>query len=119
LVWNTDSLSFVLVDDLTSDPVVTVIVQTPDGDLRFMAEIIMEGAVMTLRGFHVQDAQANAFGAGNLKVLARTMMERMNLDGLVVEGAARTTGANPARRPGILRFARDHRPAPAKRESGS
>jgi hypothetical protein len=117
-MWASDSLSFELVGDLTSDPVVTVIVQTPDGDLRFMAEIIIEGAVMTLRGFHVQGAAANAFGAGNLKVLARAVMERMNLDGLVVEGAPRTTGANPARRPGILRFSRDHRPSSAQRPNG-
>jgi hypothetical protein len=107
------AISFEIIDDLTADPVVTVVVATPDGTLRFMAEPEMARSALILRGVHVQDAWANALGAGNLKVLARTVMERMELDGLVVEGALRTTGASPGRRPGVLRFSRSVRPAPA------
>jgi hypothetical protein len=112
-VWDPAGISFEIIDDMTSDPVVTVVVSTPGGTLRFMAEPEMSGSTLILRGVHVQDAWANAVGAGNLKVLARTVMERMDLDGLVVEGALRTTGASPGRRPGVLRFSRYVRPAPA------
>ncbi|CAH2605875.1 protein of unknown function (plasmid) [Rhodovastum atsumiense] len=37
-VWSPEDLSFELVNDLTSDPVVTITVQSPVGTLRFMAE---------------------------------------------------------------------------------
>jgi hypothetical protein len=89
---------------LTSDPVVTIVVHTPGRVLRFMAEPEISGTTLILRGFHVQDAWANAVGAANLRVLAQAVMERLELDGLVVEGAVRTSGANPGRRPGVLRF---------------
>jgi len=112
-VWNAADVSFDMVDDLTSDPVVTIIVRTPDGRLRVMAEPEMAGCTLILRRVHVQDAWPNAIGVANLKMLARVVMERMDVDGLVVEGAFRTTGANPGRRPDILRFSRRVRPAPA------
>jgi hypothetical protein len=117
-VWDAADLSFEMVDDLTSDPVVTIIVQTPAGRLSFMAEPEMIGSTLVLHRVHVQDAWANAVGATNLMRLARTVMERMDIDGLVVEGAVRTTGANPGHRPRVLRFARRVRPATAERERG-
>ena len=74
-----------------------------------MEEPEIAGPTLILRGVHMQGARPNAIGAGNLKVLARVVMERMELDGLVVEGALRTTGANPGHRPRPIRFARRHR----------
>ncbi|MGH7211436.1 MAG: hypothetical protein ACREF1_08255 [Acetobacteraceae bacterium] len=112
-LWDAAGLSFEMVDDLTSDPVVTIAVETPDGTLRFMAEPEAAGATLILRGMHVHGASANAIGAANLMVVAQAVMERMNLDGLVVEGALRTTGANPGHRPRVLRFSRRVRPASA------
>lgn len=111
-MWNTEDITFEIIDDLTSDPVVTVWVSTPDGTLKFMAEPEQQGMTMILHRTHVQDANANAIGHGNLMVLARALMERMDFDGLVVKGALRTTGANPGRRPHPLRFTRRIRPPP-------
>jgi len=37
-MWRAEDISFDFVDDLTSDPVMTVLVSTPAGTLRFMAE---------------------------------------------------------------------------------
>ncbi|MEO8716329.1 MAG: hypothetical protein ABI369_15090 [Acetobacteraceae bacterium] len=112
-MWSTADISFEMVDDMTSDPVVTVTVSTPGGTLRFMAEPEVQGSTLVLRRAHAQGARANAVGAGNLLVVAQALMERMDFDGLVVEGAIRTTGANPGRRPRIHRFARRVRPSPA------
>jgi hypothetical protein len=112
-MWSIEDIAFEIIDDLTSDPVVTVVVSTPDGTLKFMAEPEQQGSTLILHTTHVQDARANAMGHGNLMVLAQALMERMGFDGLVVEGAIRTTGANPGRRPRPLRFTRRVRPAPA------
>jgi hypothetical protein len=116
-VWRPGDLSFVLINDATDHPVVTAQIMTPSGVLYAMAEpeLTPDGRVLTLRGVHMhggEGAGANAIGHANLKVLARTVMERMDFDELVVEGAVRTTGANPGHRPGPLRFRRRVRPPP-------
>jgi len=118
-MWAITGISFESVNDMTDDPVVTVSVATPAGVLKFTAEPIQRGNTLILRGTHVQDASPNAIGAGNLMVIAQAVMEGMGFDGLVVEGALRTTGANPGRRPRAVRFARSFRPAPSLRPSGS
>jgi hypothetical protein len=112
-MWRPADISFDMIDDLTADPVVTVVVTTPDGTLRVMAEPEMGAGVLILRRLHIQDGVPNAIGAGNLLVLARTLMERMDFDGLLIEGALRTTGANPGHRPAALRFTRAVRAAAA------
>jgi hypothetical protein len=109
-MWRIEDISFELVDDMTSDPVVTAVVVTPAGRLIFMAEPRIAGLILELRGTHVHGAQRNAVGAGNLLMLAQAVMERMGYDGIVVKGALRTTGANPGHRPRDLRFTRRARP---------
>ena len=112
-LWNPKDIAFDFVDDLTDDPVVTIRISTPAGPVRFMAQPVMEGRTMVLKGFHVQDSTANWLGTGNLIVIAHAAMEGMDLDGLVIEGAVRSTGANPGHRPRDIRFARRVRAAPA------
>jgi hypothetical protein len=117
-MWKPEELSFELQDDLTDDPVLTIKVFTPDGAFRFMAEPAITDSILILRGLRIQDARANALGTANLMVLAHVVMERMGLDGIVVEGAARTSGANPVRRPGAVRFTRRGRPSSAAGPGG-
>ena len=112
-LWGVADISFEIVDDMSDDPVVTLRIATPVGSLTFMAEPVMQGTILLLTRTHVQGAASNMIGAGNLLVIAQTVMEGMDLDGLVVEGALRTTGANPGHRPRVLRFTRRVRPAPA------
>src|SRR3984885_4365666 len=100
---------------MTSDPVVTVLVLTPDGKLKFMADPEQQGTTLILHGTHVQDGHANAIGAGKLMALAQALMERMDYDAPVVEGAVRTTGANPGRRQAPMRFTRRVRAPPKPR----
>ncbi len=110
--WGVDDIAFEFVDDLTDDPVVTIRVLTPVGTLMFMAVPVISGTTMILRGLHVQDSVPNAVGPRNLMMVARAVMEGMELDGLVIEGALRSTGANPGHRPRDIRFARRVRVAP-------
>jgi hypothetical protein len=104
--WTAEDISFDIVYDMTDHPVVTLRVLTPVGPLRFMAEPVMQGTTMLLKGQPMQDLSRNAVGMANLMVIAHVVMERMNLDGLVIEGAVRSTGANPGHRPRGVRFTR-------------
>ena len=115
-LWTTQDISFDFVDDMTDDPIVTLRIFTPVGPLTFMAQPVMVGTTMLLKGLHAQDSAANTVGPGNLMVIAppvmeTSVMEGMDLDGLVIEGAIRSTGANPGHRPRDVRFARRVRPA--------
>ena len=106
MAWSSADLSFVLLHDITDDPVVMVEIMTPVGRLFAMAEVRAVGRTLFLDGLHMHGAEAgaNAIGPANLRVLAETILERMDYDELVVAGAVRTTGAGPRRRPGVLRF---------------
>ena len=115
-VWSIPEISFEMVDSMTDDPVVTVVVTTPAGQLTFMAELVGRGTTLVARSAYVQDARPNAVGAANLMVIAQALMEGMGFDGLEVEGAVRTTGANPGHRPSAFRFTRRFRaPVDARR----
>ena len=48
-------ITFDFVDDVTSDPVVTIAVFTPAGTIKFMAEPAMAGRTLTLHGLPVQN----------------------------------------------------------------
>ena len=117
-MWSTADVSFEIVDNMTDDPVATLVVNTPAGRLTFMAELVQRGATLVVRGTHVQDVHPNAVGAANLMVIAHALMERMGFDGPEIEGAVRTTGANPGHRPRAFRFTRRVRPAPAFGRAG-
>src|SRR3954447_26688621 len=98
-MWRAEDVSFVLLDDQTSGPVLTVEIAVPASRLLAMAEPLVVGPTLILRGFHMhgEGLGPHDIGLANLRVLAAVVLERMDLDELVVEGAARTTGANPGR----------------------
>src|SRR5580658_8009873 len=54
----------------------------------------------------IQGAGPNTLGLVALRELARSVMEPLNVDELRIEGAARTSGAGPGRRPAPLVFRR-------------
>jgi hypothetical protein len=105
--WAVEDISFELDSEMTDDPVVTLLVDTPAGRLTFVATLVKAESALLLKGAHIQGSAVNQVGWANLRTMAQALMERMGIDGLVVEGGIRTTGANPGRHPRALRFIRD------------
>jgi hypothetical protein len=105
-MWAIEDITFEMVNDLTDDPVVTLFVSTPAGGLAFTAEPILRGKTLILRRTHVQGSRPGAVGGPNLAVIAQAVMRGMDIDELIVEGAFRTTGARPGRRPSPIRYTR-------------
>lgn len=94
------------IQDVGDEHVAVVAITTPWGEIKVCAEIRIAERIMTISGLHVQsDSGANAFGPARLRRIANAIMNRMDLDAVIIEGAARTTGANPGRTP-RLRFTR-------------
>ena len=52
ILWMTRDISFEFVDDMTDDPIVTMRIFTPVGPLTFMAQPVMLGRTMILKGLH-------------------------------------------------------------------
>jgi hypothetical protein len=113
MTWAVEDVSFEIARELTDGPVVTVMVATPGGNLVFMGEPGMVGNWAVLRRTHVQGSQPNGVGMANLMVIAQAIIEGVGLDGLIVDGALRTTGAGQGHRPRTFRFPRRVRPASA------
>jgi hypothetical protein len=104
--WRPTEIHFDIIDHLTDHPIVTMFIDTPAGRIEIMGEPVMRGNTMVVREAHLQTMSPQRIGVGNLYLLARMVMERMDIDGLTIEGSLRTTGANPGRKPEPIRFTR-------------
>ena len=111
-MWRLSDIRFEMIDDLSEGSLVTLEISTPIGTMLVMGSAMVAGRVITADGVHIHgvDVASGAFGPGALRVIADALLERMNCDELVVQGAVRTSGARPGARPRPLRFARRPRP---------
>jgi hypothetical protein len=107
MTWSVSDVSFEMFEDLTDDPVVTIVISTPIGEVVMIAEVETPSArVLVLRKTHIAGLQANTLGGARIRQIARAALEKGDYDEIVVEGATRTTGANPGHVPPPYRFAR-------------
>ncbi|WP_052176403.1 hypothetical protein [Paracoccus sanguinis] len=74
-------------------------------EIRVMADLRQHGQTLRLAGVHV-DAVGRSLTRSDMRRIAEAVMEVFGYDGVVVEGAVRTTGRGAGRRPKPLRFAR-------------
>lgn len=111
-MWRPDNIIIIVDDALTDDPVLTAEIATPVGRLKLMAEVSMGHRTLTVRGLHLHGVgiAPNRFGLGALRKLADAVMEEFECDEIVVEGAVRTSGANPGNAPGFRFVKRSLRP---------
>jgi hypothetical protein len=111
MAWRPDDITFEIDPEGTEDPVVTVRFGTPAGEIQMMAEVEEHDRTLRLIGLHIQGLTPNEIGSTNLRVLADVVMSELDYDAIEVEGAPRTTGAGPGRRPRPIRFTRRLGPA--------
>ena len=102
-----------VVNGLSEGDIMTVRIGTPEGAVTIMARVDFEGRTLLLSKAHIQSSGGpHSIGLVNLRAMANFVLERLDCDEARVEGADRTTGANPGRAPDPLRFTRRSRPAP-------
>lgn len=109
--WTTRDLTLIeLVAEVSEGDIVTARFGTPSGEVQVMATVAFEGRTMLLKGAHSHGMGGpRSVGLVNLRVLAEFALERLDCDEARIEGAVRTTGANPGHQPRQLRFTRRHR----------
>jgi hypothetical protein len=118
--WRPEDIGIVLVDEASEGDVVTIKITVGGAVVLVMGEIRERGKRLFASGVHVssEGVHANDLGISNLKQIALAVMEVGGYDEIFVEGAVRTTGAHPGRRPHPVRFARDRLFAPRRKTGG-
>jgi len=107
-VWTAADIEIAIVDEMSAGSIVTVRLSTPAGELLMTAEIESYGRELVLAGLHIQTEtlRPNYLGWARLRQLARAVAEKVDVDVIIVKGAARSTGAHHGRIPSDLRFTR-------------
>ena len=108
MAWALDDVGPIEMEPADSaGDLVTIRVTTPVGPVLIMGEIDIVGRQLFVKGVHIEsDSGARSIGMVNLRTIARAVLKRIDCDEARVEGATRTTGANPGHRPRALRFTR-------------
>lgn len=100
-----EDVTIEIVYDASEGEVVTARIAIPGGSIELMGEIAESGRTLLVTGVHVAvRGPAGLLTKATIETIARRVMKEMDYDEIVVEGAARTTGARPGHRPRRFRF---------------
>ena len=102
-IWTSAEISVEL-DDASEGSVWIVRIDTPAGAIELIGEVIKVGRVLHVDHAHVQGLNPGALGRAGLNAIGRKLVEEADVDEIIVQGGARTTGARPNRVPPAFRF---------------
>ncbi|WP_420723157.1 hypothetical protein [Hwanghaeella sp. LZ110] len=94
-------------EDMSAGDVVTLELQTPEGSLILMGNVTRFGrGVLLVEQVHIESVGASPMNRKKLNVMAAVVMEELDVNTIEIQGAVRTSGANPGRRPKPFPFDR-------------
>jgi hypothetical protein len=86
------------------DDVMIAVIRCTGFVIEVIGRVAVEQRVLRVRQAHVQGARPGAVGRAGLNAIGRRLLEEIDVDQVVVEGGARTTGRNPGRAPRPFRY---------------
>ena len=92
--------------EITPDDLIGACLTDGRREIKLLAYVRIDGQVARVSELHVQGAGPHSLGIGGIRGLVQWTMEVLDVDELRIEGAARTSGAGPGRRPAPLVFRR-------------
>lgn len=84
------------------EDVIEVLIRTPYGDVTVVTGFGMEGDALVLRELHIEGPGAGTLSPARLRSYARELGRQEGVRRVIVQGAKRTTGANPGHRPRVI-----------------
>jgi len=87
-------------------PALWLEVQTPDALFEVITNVRLDSETLVLYDFHVDGPGAHALGLREVRRLVHEAMDAYDVAQLEIHGFRRSTGANPGRKPRVLRFVR-------------
>src|SRR5689334_17532311 len=106
-MWSSDQIAIEIVD--ADHPVLEVVVTTPAGVLTILASASIVGRVLHLHGAHVEGLVPGALGRSGLNSIGRKLLEVADVDEIIIQGGAGTTGTHKGQVPSTIRFPRPAR----------
>jgi hypothetical protein len=103
-MWSSKQISVEIEE--VDHPVMEVVIGTPVGTMRLMANVSITNRILRLDLVHVEGLKAGALERTGLNAIGRKLMELADVDQVIVQGSARTTGKNRGRTPRPIRFPR-------------
>jgi hypothetical protein len=103
-MWTSDQIT-VEIDDV-EHPELIVIVTTPVGAMSLMANVSIANRVLHMDRTHIGGLKPGLLGRADLNAIGRKLMELADVDQIIVQGSARTTGRNAGKTPRPIRFPR-------------
>jgi hypothetical protein len=85
------------------DDVMIAVIRCAGFVIEVIGRVAVEQRVLRVRQAHVQGARPG--GRAGLNAIGRRLLEEIDVDQVVVEGGARTTGRSPGRAPRPFRYA--------------
>jgi hypothetical protein len=103
-MWSSDQIAVEIVD--ADHPVVEVLVATPIGALTLVASASIVDRVLYLERAHVGGLAPGSLGRAGLNAIGRKLLEVADVDEIIIQGSARTTGTHKGQVPSSIRFPR-------------
>jgi hypothetical protein len=104
MMWTTDEIAEEI--DVVDHAETVIIVTTPAGVVSIMASVSIIDRVLRLDGVHVGGLKPGTLGRAGLNAIGYKLMELADVDEIVFQGSARTTGRNQGKVPRPIRFPR-------------
>jgi hypothetical protein len=99
-----DSYQITVEIEAADHPVMIVVITLPIGVLELIGSVTRSGRVLHIDRAHVQGLAPGAIGRAGLNAIGRKLLEEADVDEIVIQGGARTTGRNKGRLPRPIRF---------------
>jgi hypothetical protein len=103
-MWSLDDIEIHVIE--RDADVFHVEVLTPAGVLEPLGAVSVSERVLHSREVHAWGLTPGALGRAGLNAIARKLLVEADVDEIVIEGGARTTGSRPGRRPRPFTFPR-------------
>ena len=101
-MWNSREIKIEVA--AVDDDVMLVEIATPIGVVEVLGNVTQVGRVLYIRRAHIDGLYPGALRRSGLNAICRKLMEEADVDEIVIEGGARSTGKNRGRVPKPFRY---------------
>ena len=101
-MWTTQQIFVEVI--AVDDDVMLVEIATPLGVVEVLGSVMRVGRVLLIRRAHIDGLYPGALRRSGLNAICRKLMEEADVDEVVIEGGARSTGKNRGRVPRSFRY---------------
>ena len=104
IMWPANEITVEIVE--ADGSVVIVDIATPVGTLTLIGSGSIDGHILRMDRVHVQGLESGTLGRSGLNAIGRKLLELADVDQIIVQGGARTTGRGKGKIPRTIRFPR-------------